>query len=76
MLVSPRTFLWSKVMLLNAFRFFRGIFGYSSAKHRQDELKKDLRNELKMQRALAENAGHELSRLQRELRAAEQEARD
>ncbi len=60
-------------MLFEMYRFFRGIFGYGSAKRDQRELRQEFETEVKVQRALSEGAGHALSRLEREIRAAEQE---
>lgn len=54
-------------------RFLRGIFGYAEARAEQEDIKKELKQEAAMARAIGGEAKSSLSRLEREMRAVEQE---
>jgi hypothetical protein len=63
-------------VLFQFYRFFRGIFGYGDAKSRQDTIKEELQREGRLQKELGSDAHYQLSRLEQEMKRAEQEDAD
>lgn len=57
------------------FRFFRGMFGFARAQQRGRENKDRFTRDVTTQRALGEGARQTLSMLEKEMRAAEREAK-
>lgn len=59
-------------MLPRLLYFFAGIFGYGQLKREQRAIRQELEDELALQRELSGGSGSGLSRLEKEMRAAEE----
>lgn len=60
-------------MLPRVFYFFARIFGYGELKREQRAIRAELKDDLALERELSSGARSQLSRLEKEMRAAEEE---